>query len=198
MRGVANRYNLAMKRIHWLLILAIGLPACQAAQPVNQSADGQPVINTELTHGYTMLHKLVEQLAQVDGILVLKSATDDTKSVIKSVAVTSGNAKKQIEQFARDDATISLDDSGLPEAEIAVREAIKGDQTKALLFGDKFEIRLISSQIRGCDYGEALANYLAKSDENEARSKAMKELSETFKNLSGQLVKRLKVDETKE
>jgi len=84
----------------------------------------------------------------------IKPEHADVKKLIKQIATTSATGATLLEQFAKDDPTIKLDDISLPPGETATRDAIASTKEKELLgqTGDTFELTLLMTQTEALSY----------------------------------------------
>ena len=80
-------------------------------------------------------------------ILFIKHEQDDVEKLVKKIAANAATGAKLVEEFARRDPSIRLDDFRLPPGEAATREAIAASKKKELLgqTGDAFELSLLLS-----------------------------------------------------
>lgn len=173
----------------WAIALLM-LSGCAA--PKQQSADAQAPANTQLSHGYSLLYSLVSKQSNLDKVLILKSASEPTKQLIKRIAQASAAAKKQIEELAKLDPALVLNDEGLPAIESATRAAIESATSKQLLFGgDSFELRLLLTQVEATRYGAALARQLAAADPDPARVSWLESFAQQYEDLNRDVIARL-------
>ena len=89
----------------------------------------------------------------------IKSEHPDVKNLVKRIATTSGTGARLLEEFAKDDPSIRLDDIRLPPGELATRDAIASTKEKELLSqtGDDFELTLLLTQTEALSYAWHLA-----------------------------------------
>jgi hypothetical protein len=89
----------------------------------------------------------------------IKPEHADVKKLVKQIATTSATGAVLLEQFAKDDPTINLDDLRLPPGETATRDAIASTKEKELLgqTGDRFELTLLLTQTEALGYAWHLA-----------------------------------------
>ena len=83
----------------------------------------------------------------------IKREHSDVKNLIKKIAANSGTGAKLLEEFARHDPSIRLDDIRLPPGELGTRDAIAPTKQKELLgqTGDEFELSLLLTQIEALE-----------------------------------------------
>ncbi|MBI1370624.1 MAG: hypothetical protein GC162_18455 [Planctomycetes bacterium] len=156
-----------------LLLLALG--GCQTI-PLMPDA--------KLSSGYALLYDLLDQEANVDKLLIVRDASEPTKTLIKNIAEAARSARDQIKQFADADAHLSLGDPGLPSVESQTRAAIKSEMTKELLTGDHFELNLLVAQVKATQYAAYLARVLSKADGDAKRSAFFADTEKKFNDLN--------------
>ena len=115
-----NRHT--MKIIFSLLafLAAVMLTGCQSPKAAASVAGNVSTRN----NAYSLLHQLLSQQKNVSLLRFIKSEPADLKKLINQIAKTSGAGAKLLEQFAKDDPSINLDDLRLPPGEVATRDAI--------------------------------------------------------------------------
>jgi len=106
------------------------------------------------------------------------------KNLVKRIATTSGTGAALLEQFAKDDPSIKLDDIRLPPAELATRDAIASTKEKELLgqTGDKFELTLLLTQTEALSYAWHLAKVAGENEPQPGRARALAGLGEDMQN----------------
>ena len=107
------------------------------------------------------------------------------KNLVKRIATTSGTGAKLLEEFAKDDHSIRLDDLRLPPAELATRDAIASTKEKELLSqtGDAFELTLLLTQTEALSYAWHLAKVAGENEPQPERARALAGVSEDMQNL---------------
>lgn len=153
-----------------LLTSAMLLTGCQGAmQRGSLEPSGSPAI--ALAHGYGLLYSTIDDESRVDQVLVLKSPEPPVAELLKAIGEFSRSAKVGLEEFARQDIAIALDDSGLPEVEVRTRASISGDTSKQIIFssGKSFEFQILLTQHQALNYISHLAGTLREQDTVEAR-----------------------------
>ena len=110
-------------------------------------------------NSYSLLHQLLDDQKNVSLLHFIKSEHPDVKNLIKKIATTSATGATLLEQFAKDDPAIKLNDISLPPGEVATRDAIASTKEKELLSqtGDRFELTLLLTQTEALSYGWHLA-----------------------------------------
>ena len=115
----------------------------------------------------------------------IKREHSDVKNLIKKIATTSGTGAKLLEEFARHDPLINLDDIWLPPGETETRDAIAAAKKKELLgqTGDEFELSLLLTQTEALSYAWHLAKVTGENEPQPERARALAGVSEDMQNL---------------
>ena len=115
----------------------------------------------------------------------IKREQADVKNLVKKIAATSGAGSKLLEELARHDPSIKLDDLRLPPGEAATREAIAATKKKELLgqTGDEFELSLLLTQTEALSYAWHLAQVAGENEPQPDRARALAGVSEDMQNL---------------
>ena len=115
----------------------------------------------------------------------IKPEHTDLKKLVKRIATTSGAGARLLEEFARDDPSIKLDDIWLPPGEVSTRDAIASTKEKELLgqTGDTFELTLLLTQTEALSYAWHLAKIAGENEPQPERARALAGLSEDMQNL---------------
>ena len=82
---------------------------------------------------YSLLHQLLDDQKDVSLLRFIKREHSDVKILVKKIAASSGAGSKLLEEFARHDPSINLEDIRLPPGEAATRKAIASAKRKELL-----------------------------------------------------------------
>ena len=117
---------------------------------------------------------------------------------MKQIASTSGTGAKLLEEFAKDDPSINLNDIRLPPGELATRAAIASAKEKELLgqTGATFEMTLLLTQTEALSYASHLATVAGKNEPHPERARALAGLSGDMQNLYNEVFAML-MSETK-
>ncbi len=166
------------------MLLAAGLlTGCQSpkAGPAARSLAVQSTRN----NGYSLLHQLLDQQKNISLLRFIRHEEADVKKLMKKIASTSGTGAALLEKFARDDPTISLDNIGLPPAELATRDAIAATKKKELLnqSGRTFELTLLLTQTEALSYVWHLAQVTSQNEPQPERARALAGLGDDLQNL---------------
>ena len=159
-----------------LVFLAFGLgvvavmPGCSSPRAGRLAASAGSV--AEFDAGFTLLHELLASEAQVDGILILKTASPKTEQLLKEIANASVEMRDELDEMSSQDPTLTREASGLPLIESSARDAIESDTTMALLGAgeEDFDVRILLTQEKAMSYGTHLARSLSASDSNPERA----------------------------
>ena len=143
---------------------ALVMPGCSSPRAGRLAAAAGS--NAEFDAGFTLLHDLLASEAQVDGILLLKSASPETEQLLKEIAAASVEMRDALNDMSRQDPALTREASGLPMIEAIARDGIESDTTLALLGsgGEDFEFLILLSQEKAMSYGTHLARSLGASD----------------------------------
>ena len=144
--------------------------------------------------GYSLLYQLLSQESDAAKILLIKHADSPIGDVIKEIADTCGQAKKELELFQKNDRHLNLEMPHLPEIEQKTRAAIQSTVTKQLLFssGKKFEVRFLFTQADAMNYAAHLAQVLHDQEANPLRQKFLATVAERCTTLHDRVMGLLK------
>lgn len=175
---------------HFPLALSVSLllsGGCQLPQklPATAATKQQQIrINS-----YSLLHQLLDQQRNVDKLLVIKRESAELRQLIKSIATASAAGAERLENFAKQDVSISLDQFSLPPGEVATRDAIASTKKKELLtpFNPNFELDLLLTQSQALSYAWHLAKVAAANELRPEYARFLEAFSSDMKNLHGQV-----------
>ena len=144
----------------WLVAMlsaACVLTGCQS--PKAAPSSGGDASQSMRNNCYSLLHQLLDEQKDVSMLRFIKPEHADVKKLVKQIATTSATGATLLEQFAKDDPAINLDDIRLPPGETATRDAIASTKEKELLgqTGDRFELTLLLTQTEALSYAWHLA-----------------------------------------
>ena len=166
-----------------ILSVACVLTGCQTpkARPPSPSSAAQATRN----NCYSLLHQLLDEQKDVSMLRFIQREHSDVKYLVKKIAANSGTGARLLEEFARDDPSISLDDIWLPPGELATRDAIASTKEKELLSqtGDEFELTLLLTQTEALSYAWHLAQVTGENEPQPDRARALAGVSEDMQNL---------------
>jgi hypothetical protein len=170
----------------WLVLTlsaACVLTGCESPKANAPSRGG--IAQATRNNGYSLLHQLLDEQKDVSMLRYIKREHSDVRNLVKKIATTSGAGSALLEEFARKDPSIILDDIRLPPAEVAVREAISSTKKKALLgqTGDAFELALLLTQTEALSYAWHLAEVTGENETQPERARALAGVSKDMQNL---------------
>jgi hypothetical protein len=166
-----------------MLSVACVLTGCQAPKP--SSSSGYSSAQATRNNCYSLLHQLLDEQKDVSLLRFIKSERSDVKKLVKRIATTSGTGAKLLEEFAKDDPSLRLDDLRLPPGELAARAAIAATKQKELLSqtGDEFELSLLLTQTEALGYASHLAKIAGEHEPQPDRARALAGVSKDMDNL---------------
>ena len=166
-----------------MLSVACVLSGCQS--PKASAPSGSSAAQSTRNNCYSLLHQLLCDQKDVSLLRFIKREQDDVKSLVKKIAVNSATGAKLLEEFARHDPSINLDDIQLPPGEAATREAIASTKKKELLgqTGDEFELTLLLTQTEALSYAWHLAKVAGENESQPDRARALAGVSKDMENL---------------
>ncbi len=184
-----NGFNL------FAILPLIGVLSACSATHVSSSAMGGGGIIHERNEGYSLLYKLMSDEGDVGKIFILKGADESVKSLVKDIGGAAQAAKKQMDDFAKEDKELEYDVTDLPYIEQRGRDLEAKDDEKALLFssGKVFEVRLIFTQAQAMDYATQLCRGLAEKEDNTIRKDFLQSLAKETSDFHDRLMKLLTV-----
>jgi hypothetical protein len=132
-----------------------------------------------------LLHQLLNDQKNVSLLRFIKREQEDVKTLVKKIAANSATGAKLLEEFARHDPSITLDDIRLPPGEAATREAIASTKRKELLgqTGNEFELTLLLTQTEALSYAWHLAKVAGQNESQPDRAIALAGVSKDMENL---------------
>ena len=166
-----------------MLSVACLLTGCQS--PKAASPSGNIGAQSTRNNCYSLLHQLLDDQKNVSVLRFIKREQADVKNLVKKIAVNSATGAKLLEDFARQDPSIHLDDLRLPPGEEATRAAIAATRKKELLsqIGDRFELSLLLTQTEALSYASHLAKVAGENEPQRDRARALAGVSEDMRNL---------------
>jgi hypothetical protein len=166
-----------------MLAVACVLTGCQS--PKARPPSGTRAAQSTRNNCYSLLHQLLDDQKNVSLLRFIKREQDDVKNLVKKIAAASGAGSKLLEEFARHDPAINLDDIRLPPGDAATREAIAATKKKELLgqTGDAFELTLLLTQTEALSYAWHLAKVAAENESQPDRARALAGVSKDMENL---------------
>ena len=134
---------------------------------------------------YSLLHQLLNEQKDVSMLRFIKREHTDVKNLVMKIATTSATGAKLLEEFGKDDPSISLDDIWLPPGELATRDAIASTKEKELLSqtGDEFELTLLLTQTEALSYAWHLAKVAGENEPQPDHARALAGVSKDMQDL---------------
>ncbi len=166
-----------------VLSIACVLTGCQS--PKTSPSSGSSALQSTRNNCYSLLHQLLDEQKDVSKLRFIKREHSDVKNLIKKIASASGAGSQLLEEFAKHDPLIHLNDIRLPPGEAATRAAIAASKKKELLgqTGDEFELSLLLTQTEALSYGWHLAKVASENEFEPKRSHALAGVSQDMKGL---------------
>lgn len=189
-------------RAPWLLfaLLAVVMTACEFTppqkEPVSYVDPKEPTPqDIDREEGYALLYDLLKQESGVSDIFTVKGASDPVKQIINDIAAASKQGTAAIEDIARSEAFMSLEDTGLPKVEEQTRKKIAFATAGSLLLssGSDFELKLLLTQSEATKYAHFLALTVAASEEDPKHKQTLDKIAEQFKTLNQRVVAMLSI-----
>jgi hypothetical protein len=173
----------AMLSVACVLLLS-GCQSPKAGSPSESSA-----VQSTRNNSYSLLYQLLSEQKKMSLLLFIKREQDDVKNLVKKISANSSTGAKLLEELARKDPSIKLDDIRLPSGETATREAIASTKKKELLGrkGDEFERTLLLTQIQALSYAWHLAKVAGENESQPERASALASLSKEMENLHNEV-----------
>lgn len=168
-----------------LLLAACVLTGCQSS-PARAPIAGDV---SPRNNAYSLLYQLLDEQKDVSLLRFIKTEPSDVKDLVKRIATTSATGAKLLEEFAKDDPSIRLDDTRLPPGELATRAAISSTKETELLHqtGEEFDLTLLLTQTEALSYAGHLAQVASASEPQPERARALSGMSEDMRNLYHQV-----------
>jgi hypothetical protein len=166
-----------------MLSVACVLSGCQSPK-ARAPSGGSPAQSTR-NNCYSLLHQLLNDQKNVSLLRFIKREQEDVKTLDKKIATNSATGAKLLEEFARHDPSLNLDDIRLPPGEAATREAIASTKKKELLgqTGNEFELTLLLTQTEALSYAWHLAKVAGQNESQPDRAIALAGVSKDMENL---------------
>ena len=175
--------KLSLPLLTAMLSVACVLSGCQS--PKARAPSGGNAAQSTRNNCYSLLHQLLNDQKNVSLLRFIKREQEDVKTLVKKIAANSATGAKLLEEFARHDPSITLDDIRLPPGEAATREAIASTKKKELLSqtGGAFELTLLLTQAEALSYASHLAKIASQNESQPDRARALAGVSEDMATL---------------
>lgn len=179
--------NIMLPLLTVLLSVTCVLTGCQTPKARTPVASGAAPATRN--NCYSLLHQLLADEKNVSLLLFIKREQDDVNKLIKKISANAAAGAKLLEEFARDDPAIRLDDFRLPPGEVATREAIAGTKKEELLgqSGGQFELSLLLTQLQALSYAWHLAKVAGENESQPERARALAGVSADMEDLYHQV-----------
>ena len=166
-----------------MLSVACVLTGCKP--PKTGAPSGSIVAQATRNNCYSLLHQLLDEQKDVSLLRFIKSEHSDVKNLIKKIAAASGAGSQLLEEFAKHDPSLHLNDIQLPPGEESTRDAIASTKKKELLgqTGDEFELTLLLTQTEALSYAWHLAKVAGENESQPDRARALAGVSKDMENL---------------
>lgn len=150
--------------------------------PGKEKLKGQETLpQKELNYGYASLYGAAKGLRHSDKILLIKYESEAVQAVISDLSESMDRIAKRLEELAKADPRVKLDDDGNPEIERRKRDAVT--RARLLSFkpvtgrtGANFERTLLLSESGSLNQLQHLAAELDKADPDAQRSAVLQEI----------------------
>ena len=175
--------KLSLPLLTAMLSVACVLSGCQS--PKARAPSGGSAAQSTRNNCYSLLHQLLNDQKNVSLLRFIKREQEDVKTLVKKIAANSATGAKLLEEFARHDPSLNLDDIRLPPGEAATREAIASTKKKELLgqTGNEFELTLLLTQTEALSYAWHLAKVAGQNESQPDRAIALAGVSKDMENL---------------
>ena len=158
-----------------LPLLAVVLSAACLLVGCQSPKAGSPSVSSASMRNncYSLLHQLLDDEKDVSMLRFIKPEHTDVKNLVKRIATASGTGARLLEEFAKDDPSIRLDDIRLPPGELATRDAIASTKQTELMgqTGDTFELTLLLTQAEALSYAWHLAKVAGENEPQPDRAR---------------------------
>jgi hypothetical protein len=150
-----------------------------------QSPMARPGAHSTRNNCCSLLHQLLDEQKDVSILRFFKSENPQLKNLTKKIAAASGAGAALLEEFAKRDPSLTLNDLRLPAGEVKTRDAIAATKKKELLSrtDGEFELTLLLTQTEALSYGWHLAEVAAENDSQPERARALLALGNELQNL---------------
>ncbi len=170
--------------------MACLLTACQSAQLRSAPPAGELTARGSATlsrrnNAYSLLHQLLNEQKDVSFLRFIKREHTSIRKLMTQIGSSCRKGATLLEQFAKDDPSINLQDTDLPPGEVAARAAIAATKEHALLKNKSsdFELNLLLTQTDALNYGWHLAEVASKNEPQPEHARALADMAEELHNL---------------
>ncbi|MCC5828325.1 MAG: hypothetical protein JJU36_02650 [Phycisphaeraceae bacterium] len=181
-----------MRQFRPILVLGLALVFCCACQPNRPYAADPPRDDQgqQRNHGYALLYSTVNSLAGVDRVLFIKRPREEVREFLRAVAGFATDARNHLQELGDTDATLGMDDHGLPHAEARARDMIASATGRTIMAagGESFELQILLTQYESLKYIRHLARAVAELDDEESRKQWLGELADRASELYDEVI----------
>jgi hypothetical protein len=144
-----------------------------------------------------LLHQLFDEQKDVSLLHFIKREHSDLRLTLEKIATESKADAKLLEEFAKSDPSIRLDDIQLPPGETATRAAIAATKKEEILrhSGDSLELTLILAQAEALSYAWHLAQVASENEPQPEHSQALARMGEEMKVLYQEVLMMLRSEQ---
>ena len=153
------------------------LAGCQSPPPAHAL---NPIVLPDVRNNcYSLLHQLLDEEKDLNKLHFIKQENSGLKDFLKRISVAAAAGEKQLDLFAKADASLVLTNYYLPRGEQKTRDDISAAQEKELLHesGSKLEMTLLLSQVEALNYASHLAKVAGENDFQPERARFLADLS---------------------
>jgi hypothetical protein len=164
---------------------------CQSPPPAPRVQNGGTL--AVRNNCYSLLHQLLDEEKDLNKLHFIKRENAGLKNLLKNIAIAAKAGAMQLENFAKLDSSLILDDYRLPSGEQQTRDDISAQKTRELLHesGANLEFTLLLTQIEALNYGAHLAQIAAQNDFRPERKQYLAALGREMGMLRDQVADRL-------
>jgi hypothetical protein len=147
----------------------------------------------QLNYGYASLYASAKGLRHSDKIFWVKYESEACQAAVKALSESMAQVAADLEQLAKDDRRVRLDDEGLPEIELRKRNAVTRDRLLSFKpvagrTGMNFERTLLLSESGALNQLQHLVAELDEADADPERSAVLKKIHATIVKRYGEIV----------
>lgn len=172
----------------------IMIGGCASVHPAPPST--QPLAaDRSINEGYSLLYNLMDEESNVSKIFIIKRVDEAVSSPVKEIASACDTAKKQLDEYRKQDPALRYDVPSLPMVESRSRDLEGKTERNRLLgsSGKEFELRLIFTQSEAMNYANHLCTALAEKEHEPARKAFLQRLATQCREFHERLMKLLSV-----
>ncbi len=144
----------------------------------------------------SLLYELVSEEKHLSKLLLVKRESDPLEILVKEISSATGRHADILETMAKQDNSLNLSATLLPDGEAATRKRIAKTKQDQLLHssGAEFEFALLLTQVEALSYGSHLAWVAADSSSNNHQAEQLRTISAELQQLHGKVIRQLKLN----